>query len=85
MSATRPVIPMSDSAGDMSALNMAPTQLPDLFLDSDVARRALSFRLPLYEELRWAVTRAAFSGIGPLANSFHDQQLCKRAIDSGAC
>ena len=51
MKASRPVIPMADSSGQISSDDLIPTTLPDAFLRSKIAINAQSFQLPYYEEL----------------------------------
>lgn len=51
MKASRPVIPMADSSGQISSDDLIPTSLPDAFLRSEIAINAQGFQLPYYEEL----------------------------------
>lgn len=51
MKASRPVIPMADSSGQISSDDLIPTTLPDAFLRSEIAINAQEFQLPYYEEL----------------------------------
>lgn len=45
------IIPMSDSSGRITQRDVAPTILPDAFLQSEEALAAARFKLPLYDEL----------------------------------
>lgn len=51
MDRSRAVIPMSDASGEITAEDVAPTVLPDDFLDSPAARAMASFALPAYDKL----------------------------------
>ena len=44
-------IPMSDSADSITLEDVAPTVLPDAFLDSTCMREASRFRMPSFDEL----------------------------------
>lgn len=51
MSASRTVIPMSDISAKITPRDVAPTVLPDDFLQSEIAQAALSFHLPSFSNL----------------------------------
>lgn len=45
------IIPMSDSSQPITAQDVAPTSLPDAFLNSDEAYSATRFKMPRYADL----------------------------------
>ena len=51
MSTKKTVIPMSSNAPEITQEDIAPTILPDAYLQSDLAKQLAAFKMPRYQDL----------------------------------